>query len=75
MAQPRATETKPQDVNAPSLHGTTNLGGVDNPKDAGYAPLREGVSSAPASATDIMGGYTSQGKVICALLQYLFWCV
>ena len=66
MAQPRATETKPQDVIAPSPHGTTNLGGVDNPKDAGYAPLREGVSSAPATsrATDTMGGYTSQDKVI-----------
>ncbi|BDA47141.1 hypothetical protein COCOBI_09-5960 [Coccomyxa sp. Obi] len=62
MAQPRATETKPQDVIAPSPHGTTNLGGVDNPKDAGYAPLREGVSSTPASATGTMGGYTSQGK-------------
>lgn len=53
IAQPRATE-----------HLTTNLGGVDHPKDAGYAPLGESIlSSGPSSATGSMGSYASQGKV------------
>ncbi|EIE21742.1 hypothetical protein COCSUDRAFT_56195 [Coccomyxa subellipsoidea C-169] len=64
IAQPRATEHKQQDVIAPSPHATTNLGGVNTPKDAGYAPLHESIASGATSVTGSVGSYASQGKGI-----------
>ncbi len=63
IAQPRATEHKQQDVIAPSPHATTNLGGVNTPKDAGYAPLHESIASGATSVPGSVGSYASQGKV------------